>query len=499
MKASIWIDRNQPIGRVDPRVFGSFVEHLGRAVYGGIYEPGHANADEKGFRKDVMELVQELGVTTVRYPGGNFLSGYHWKNGIGPREERPVRLDLAWKQLETNEFGTDEFAAWCKSAGCETMMAVNMGTGSAEEAAELVEYCNFPSGSQWAEARIRNGAKEPYGFQLWCVGNEMDGDWQICSLTAEEYASKAYRAALMMKTVDPSISLVVCGSCSPKMKSFPAWDRTVMERTWERADYLSLHVYYSYLDPAHEGIGDFLASPVDFSNYIATARKVRDEVAAEKGDGKQFWFSVDEWNVWHTDRGNDEKGEWKLGLHQLENHYDFADALVVSGMLTVLLNNADAVKSACLAQLVNVIAPILTQPGGAAIRQTIFYPFQLCAHTFKNKEVLAAKIEVPGYVSAYGKAPNLYGSVCYDDSGKYTGFFVNVSGEEMEAEARFGEKVYATARKVIRSTDIHAKNTFEAPDTVHIEEEEVESVNGAEQLFTMAPYSIVMLEWDAVK
>ena len=218
--AKITIDPNFRIGEVDPRLYGSFIEHLGRAVYGGIYEPEHPTADDMGFRQDVLDLVRELGVPIIRYPGGNFVSGYDWEDGVGPVEERPRRLDLAWKTVETNRVGTNEFAAWAKRAGAEPMIAVNLGTRGTDAARNLVEYCNHPGGSYWSDLRRSHGAEEPHAVGVWCLGNEMDGPWQIGHKTAAEYGRLAVETAKAMKWVDPSIELVACGSSKAAMPTF---------------------------------------------------------------------------------------------------------------------------------------------------------------------------------------------------------------------------------------------------------------------------------------
>jgi len=241
--AKMTIEKSFRLGTVDNRLYSSFIEHLGRAIYTGIYEPEHPEADEQGFRKDVIDLVREIGVELVRYPGGNFLSGYRWTDGIGPADQRPRRLDLAWRTIESNKVGIDEFAAWAKKADVGVMAAVNMGTGTPQEAGEMLEYCNFPSGTAWSDLRIKHGYKEPHNIKTWCVGNEMDGPWQICHLTAEDYGKKALETMKILQWVDPSVELVVCGSSTTLMPTYPEWDRVVLEHTYEKADYLSIHRY----------------------------------------------------------------------------------------------------------------------------------------------------------------------------------------------------------------------------------------------------------------
>src|SRR4051812_47630722 len=242
--AQLTLDPAFSIGTVDRRLFGSFVEHMGRCVYTGIFEPGHPAADDDGLRTDVLDLVRELGVTTVRYPGGNFVSGYRWEDGVGPRGDRPRRLDLAWRALETNAFGLNEFMRWARLADVEPMMAVNLGTRGVEAAAELVEYCNLPDGTAAADLRRKHGVAEPHDIRLWCLGNEMDGPWQIGNLTADEYGRLAARAGHAMRRVDPSIELVACGSSNSTMPTFAAWEATVLEHAYDQVDYISLHTYY---------------------------------------------------------------------------------------------------------------------------------------------------------------------------------------------------------------------------------------------------------------
>ena len=302
-KTKIFADANLNVGAIDRHIFGSFIEHLGRAVYEGIYEPGHPAADENGFRKDVIGLIKELNVPIVRYPGGNFLSGYDWRDGIGPKEKRPVRLDLAWFSTETNEFGTDEFMKWCRIAGIEPMMAVNMGTGTILDAARLVEYCNHPGGTTVSEMRRANGADQPYNVEYWCIGNEMDGPWQIGHLTAEEYGRKALEAAKVMRWANGEmdgaagpngkLKLIVSGSSNHEMPTFPEWDRTVLEHTYKQIDLLSMHRYYMYSASRKRPLEDFLGSADDMSEYIGTLQATIEYVRAKERSQKRVGISFD--------------------------------------------------------------------------------------------------------------------------------------------------------------------------------------------------------------
>lgn len=357
--------------KIDNRLYGSFLEHLGRAVYGGIYEPGHPLADSDGFRSDVLALVKELNVPIVRYPGGNFVSGYNWTDGIGPRELRPARLELAWGSTETNEFGTDEFMKWCKKAQTAPMMAVNLGTGTPDSARSLVEYCNHTGGTYYSDLRKKNGAAAPYGVKLWCLGNEMDGNWQMGHKTEYEYGRTAAEAAKLMKWTDPSIETVLCGSSAWSMKSFGEWESTTLELAYDNVDYISMHQYHSNSDRYLE---NFLAKSVETESFIKSVIAACDYVQGKRHAKKQINISFDEWNVWYHS-ADAEFEKWSKAPRILEDVYNFADALLVGTMLNSFIRHADRIKIACLAQLVNVIAPIMTENGGAAWRQTIYYPF----------------------------------------------------------------------------------------------------------------------------
>ncbi len=402
--AIIRLDPSLVIGPVRPRTFGSFVEHLGRCVYTGIFEPDHPTADEQGFRQDVIDLVKELGVTTVRYPGGNFVSGYRWEDGVGPVEERPARLDLAWHTLEPNTFGVDEFMAWIRKADLEPIMAVNLGTRGILEAVDLLDYCNVPAGSANAEKRRAYGSDEPYRIRMWCLGNEMDGPWQIGHKTAEEYARLAKETANAMRMVDPDLELIACGSSHHRMPTFGTWERVVLEECYDKVDMISAHAYYSEKD---QGLQEFLLSADDMDAFIRNVVATADAVGAAKKSTKKIGVSFDEWNVWYQHRAESRppSGEdWPVGPYLLEDKYSVADAVVVGDLLVTLLRHTDRVWSANLAQLVNVIAPIMTEPGGRAWKQTTFHPFALTAAHAKG-EVLDVSVDGPMIESlAYGNA-----------------------------------------------------------------------------------------------
>lgn len=434
MKTKITANKKFIIGAVDRRIYGSFIEHLGRAVYGGIYEPTHETADDCGFRGDVIDLVKRLNVPIVRYPGGNFVSGYNWEDGTGVKSQRPRRLELAWNALETNEVGIDEFQEWAKRAGSEVMMAVNLGTRGADEARNCVEYCNAATDSKYANMRRQNGFENPFGIKVWCLGNEMDADWQMGHKDADEYGKLALESAKLMKRVDPSIELVVCGSSGQWMKSFGSWELGVLEHAYDFVDYVSLHAYYG------NQAGDtprFLACSEEMDEFIKGAAALCDAIKAKKKSKKTIMLSFDEWNVWYRTLGQQTAFErWSIAPPQLEEIYNFEDALVVGCMMMTLQNNCDRVKIACLAQLVNVIAPIMTENGGKAWAQTIFYPF-MYASVYGNGDALRTVTECDCYLSSDKReVPYVASSIIYNkDREEVLVFAVNRSlDEDMELE-----------------------------------------------------------------
>ncbi len=468
MKAKIFANAHFPIGQINKRIYGSFIEHLGRAVYGGIYEPDHLTADDMGFRKDVLELVKQLNVPIVRYPGGNFLSGYDWEDGIGDRSKRPRRTELAWFTVETNEIGIDEFQEWAKRAGTDIMMAVNMGTRGAADAKNLLEYCNFPGGTKYSDMRRANGFEKPFGIHNWCLGNEMDGPWQICHKTAEEYGRLAAETGKMMKWVDPTIELTACGSSNSEMDTLYDWEETVLDHTYDIADYISLHNYYGNRD---NNTAAYLACSMDMDKFISTIVSICDVVKEKKHSDKTMYLSFDEWNVWFHSNEQDTKIEkWTVAPPQLEDIYNFEDALVVGCLLITLLRHADRVKMACLAQLVNVIAPIMTENGGNAWVQTIFYPF-MHASLYGHGTSLQTAVECDTYEAGkYGNAPYVESvAVANEEKKEIIVFAVNRSMDE-DVETEFDISGYGKLEKiehiVLVNDDLKAVNTVSEPNNV---------------------------------
>ncbi|TFD29782.1 alpha-N-arabinofuranosidase [Cryobacterium sp. TMT1-62] len=469
--AHLTLNPRASIGAIDRRLFGSFIEHLGRAVYDGIYEPSHPTADAQGFRQDVIELVKELGVTTIRYPGGNFVSGFRWEDSVGPIEQRPARLDLAWHSTESNEVGLHEFQNWLDSVGSDLMLAVNLGTRGTAEALDLLEYANLAQGTALADQRRQNDREAPFDVRMWCLGNEMDGPWQIGHRSADDYGKLASQTAKAMHAFDPDLQLVVCGSSSSTMPTFGEWERVVLGHAYDDVDFISCHAYY-------EDLGDrasFLASGVDMDRFIEQVVATADHVGAVRGSSKRIQLSFDEWNIWYNTRfENVDKIEgvdnWPTAPRLLEDVYTVTDAVVFGSLLISLLKHADRVTSASLAQLVNVIAPIMTAPGGPAWRQTTFFPFAATSASAVGRAV-DVQLQSDSYETVrYGTVPVIDAVAAWnDDAGSGAVYLVNRSEEEAADVTidltHLGENVSVTAQ-TLSDPDLNAANTINDPDRV---------------------------------
>ena len=395
--ARAFLRRSPGRGDLDRRVLGSFLEHLGRAVYTGVYEPGSRLADAKGFRTDVAREVKDLGVPIVRYPGGNFVSGYNWLDGVGPKAQRPVVLDRAWNSLETNQFGTNEFLEWCGMVGTEPLLGMNFGTGTVEMAVAYVEYCNLGRGTRWSELRRSHGYERPHNVRHWCLGNEMDGPWQIGQLQAREYGRKARDAAKQMRVIDPDLRLIACGSSGTFMPTYLVWDREVLEECYDQVDGISLHAYYGNTKEwSGNSTARFLAMNLDMDRHIHEVAAVCDYVQGLQRSSKRLWLSFDEWNVWYRARdAQATDGKRAAAPRLLEEVYNLEDALLVGGFINTLLRNSDRVRVGCLAQLVNVIAPLVTNETGV-LRQSTYYPYSW-ALRYARGRVLDLRVESDTY------------------------------------------------------------------------------------------------------
>ncbi|RJT83125.1 alpha-N-arabinofuranosidase [Arthrobacter cheniae] len=497
--ARLTLDPSFTVGRINRNIFGGFVEHLGRHVYDGIYEPGHQSADDEGFRQDVIDLVKEMGVSTIRYPGGNFVSGFRWEDSVGPREERPTRLDLAWHSTETNQVGMHEFASWLQKVDSDLMLAVNLGTRGTSEALDLLEYSNLPKGTALADQRMANGRPDPFEVKIWCLGNEMDGPWQLGHRSAEDYGKLAAITARAMRQLDPSIELVACGSSSAHMPTFGEWERVVLSHTYDVVDYISCHAYY---EEKNGDLGSFLASAVDMDHFIESVVATADHVKAVRGSSKTINISFDEWNVWYISRfENVDKIEgldnWPVAPRLLEDCYSVADAVVFGNLMISLLKHADRVTSASLAQLVNVIAPIMTEPGGPAWRQTTFFPFAITSKLAQGS-VLELKLDAGTYeTGTYGVVPLVDAVATHDDAtGSTAVFLVNRSQTEevtvtIDIAALNGFS--SVDAQSLYDTDVYAKNTLEEPERVTMKPNTTASIDGGAVTVTLPPVS-----WTAV-
>ena len=498
--ARLTVDPQFEVGAVNRRLFGSFVEHLGRCVYDGLYEPTHPTADADGFRQDVIDLVRELGVSTVRYPGGNFVSGFRWEDSVGPVEERPRRLDLAWHSTETNEVGLHEFAGWLEKVGGELMLAVNLGTRGVLEALDLLEYANIRGGTTLSDRRVANGRDEPFGVRMWCLGNEMDGPWQLGHRSADDYGKIASQTAKALRQVDPDLELVACGSSGANMPTFGEWERVVLTHTYDDVDYISCHAYYQ---ERNGDLGSFLASGVDMDRFIESVIATADHVKAVRGSDKTIDISFDEWNVWYLDRfENVDKiagiDNWPVAPRLLEDVYSVADAVVVGSLLISLLKHADRVTSASLAQLVNVIAPIMTEPGGPAWRQTTFFPFAVTSRLARGRS-LAVKLDSPAYETAlYGSVPVVDAVATHDaESGRAAVFLVNRShSDEVTATIEVAAlgTVGVLSAQSLYDDDVAAANTLADPERVGLTANDSATVVDGTVTVTLPPVSWTALE-----
>ncbi len=496
--ARFTLDPAFTVGEVSPRLFGSFVEHLGRCVYTGIHEPGHPTADEAGLRGDVLDLIRELGVTTIRYPGGNFVSGYRWEDSVGPVAERPRRLDLAWRSTESNRFGLCEYIAFLRKLGpqAEPMMAINLGTRGVAEALELQEYANHPSGTALSDLRVAHGDRDPFGIRLWCLGNEMDGPWQTGHKTAQEYGRLAAETARAMRQIDPGVELVACGSSNQGMETFAAWEAAVLTETYDLIDHISLHAYY---EPVDGDVDSFLASAVDMESFIENVVATCDHVGARLKSKKRITLSFDEWNVWYSSRADADVTalDWPEAPRLLEDNYTVTDAVVVGSLLIALLRHADRVTVACLAQLVNVIAPIMTEPGGPAWRQTTFFPFAQASRHGRG-EVLDVRVDSPTYATRkYGETDLLHATAVRAEDGSVTVFAVNRSRTDalpLDVALAGLELTEVVEHSVLADADPEARNTLAEPERVLPHPAEGTALGDGRLTATLEP-----LSWNVIR
>ena len=499
MKAHVTAHKDFTISEIDDRIYSAFLEHLGRAIYTGIYEPDHPTADRNGMRADVLKLVKDLKIPFVRYPGGNFVSAYNWEDGIGPKDKRPVRLDLAWHTSESNQVGVHEFSDWCDSANTQMMLAINLGSRGLDEARNFVEYVNGPTGSYWGDLRKKNGRTQPFDVKLWCLGNEMDGPWQVGHKTAVEYGRLASETAKTLRAFDKSLELIVCGSSNADMKTYPEWERIVLEHTYESIDHISLHMYFAN---RAKNTANYLALNHKLDNYIATVASTINLVKANKRSKHQVSISFDEWNVWYHSNAQDKdilggnKG-WPHAPRLLEDAYNFEDVLQVGCILNTFIRRSDVVKIACIAQLVNVIAPIMTEPKGAAWRQTIYYPYYF-ASVYGRGTALKLAVKCPGYdADVADNVPYLdISGVYHEEEGTLTFFAVNrhaseVLGVEIDLQG-FGAATIID-HQVMTHVSLEATNTLTSQSNVVPAQGKGANISEGSVQLSLPPHSYQML------
>ncbi len=497
--AKVVIDKDYAVSRIDEKIFSSFVEPLGRCVYGGIYEPGHPTADENGFRKDVLDLTKPLNLTLNRFPGGNFVSTYRWEDGIGPKEKRPRRPEVAWQCIETNQFGLNEFAEWSRINNSDVMMTVNLATRGVLDAMDCVEYCNFDSGTYWSDLRIKHGYKEPHGYKYWCLSNEIDGIWQVGQQSGKDYGKLAREASKAMKLIDSSIETVLAGSSSPGQATFPSFDADALEASYDFVDYLSVH---QYLGNAKNNTPNYLAKPITTDAFLKAAIATCDYVQAKKRSKKQMYVSFDEFNTWHSisedERFND---QWNIAPPLLEDIYTMEDALVLGGMLLAVLKNASRVKIACVSELVNCISHIRTRNGGGAWVFPAYYTF-LHFSQFGRGTVINTIVDSPKYDSTdFTDVPYLDAVATERDDGGMTIFAINRSLDSslpIEVDLR-GFKQYRVKKHIVLSSP-NPKDTNSETDPNHVAPRENGNAacdrNAVKAFLAPLSWNVIVLERD---
>jgi alpha-L-arabinofuranosidase len=490
-KAKVFIDPERIIAPISPLLFGGFAEHMGRCIYEGIYDPNSIHADEHGFRKDVLAALRDQAYTTIRYPGGNFLSGYNWLDGIGPKSQRPRRRELAWQSIESNQFGTNEFMTFCKAINAAPMLGVNMGTGSIQSASDLVEYCNLPGGTYWSDLRASHGCPEPHNVRYWCVGNEMDGPWQIGHLDSVSYGNKALEAAKMMKWQDPSIKTVLCGSSSDKMSTYPEWDRTALEIAWEHIDFHSMHYYAGNRE---NDSASYLASAAVFEQFVDTLEGTLRYVKAKTRSKHDVYLSWDEWQVWY--KGDPVEGSWTEAPHLAEETYNLEDALVVAQWLNVFLRKSHILKIACVAQIVNVISWLHTRDD-QLLKHPSYHVFKLVSNHARGN-ALDVKVKAPMLqTKLYDLVPALDVSASIDpETMQGAVFLVNRSqAEALTTEIVWQNQSHVTIQQCwqLAGRDPKETNTWDNPDRLTAKAIPVPGVEGDQTTVTLPPLSFTVL------
>jgi alpha-N-arabinofuranosidase len=489
--AQVFLDTNRTIAPISPLLFGGFAEHMGRCIYEGIYDPESPRADKHGLRKDVLEALRDQSYTVIRYPGGNFLSGYNWLDGVGPKAQRPRRRELAWQSVETNQFGTNEFIEFCAAIDAAPMLGVNMGTGDIQSASNLVEYCNVSHGTYWSDLRVSHGFRDPHNVHFWCVGNEMDGPWQMGHLDAAAYGNKALEAAKMMRWQDPTIETILCGSSNDRMPTYPEWDRVALEIAWEHMDYLSMHCYAGNRE---DDTASYLASAVLFERYVDTVEGTLRYVKAKRRSKHDVYLSWDEWQVWY--KGDPVQGDWTEAPHLAEEIYNLEDALVVAQWLNVFLRKSHVLKIARVAQIVNVISWLHTRRDGL-LKQPSYYAFKLVSNLARG-EALDVRVKAPKLeTKQYDAVPALDVSASYEAETQRGAIFL-VNRGQTEAVVtdiiwQDGETVHIDEAWQIAGSDPKEVNSWDEPDRLIANAISAPTVEDGRATLSLPPLSFTAL------
>jgi alpha-N-arabinofuranosidase len=489
--AQVFLDTNRTIAPISPLLFGGFAEHMGRCIYEGIYDPESPRADKHGLRKDVLEALRDQSYTVIRYPGGNFLSGYNWLDGVGPKAQRPRRRELAWQSVETNQFGTNEFIEFCAAIDAAPILGVNMGTGDIQSASNLVEYCNVSHGTYWSDLRVSHGFRDPHNVHFWCVGNEMDGPWQMGHLDAAAYGNKALEAAKMMRWQDPTIETILCGSSNDRMPTYPEWDRVALEIAWEHMDYLSMHCYAGNRE---DDTASYLASAVLFERYVDTLEGTLRYVKAKRRSKHDVYLSWDEWQVWY--KGDPVQGDWTEAPHLAEEIYNLEDALVVAQWLNVFLRKSHVLKIARVAQIVNVISWLHTRRDGL-LKQPSYYAFKLVSNLARG-EALDVRVKAPKLeTKQYDAVPALDVSASYEAETQRGAIFL-VNRGQTEAVVtdiiwQDGETVHIDEAWQIAGSDPKEVNSWDEPDRLIANAISAPTVEDGRATLSLPPLSFTAL------
>jgi alpha-N-arabinofuranosidase len=489
LKATVRVDVGGATVPVNRLVFGGFIEHFHRQVYGGIFEPGSPLSDEKGFRKDVIAALRELRLPVVRWPGGCFVSAYHWKDGVGPH--RRPGFDKAWGVEDPNAFGTDEFVAWCRLVGTEPYICGNAGTGTPEEMSDWVEYCNQEQG-RWARLRAANGHSNPYHVRYWSIGNENYGDWEIGTKTVQEWGRFVPETAKMIRRVDPSTILL--SAAIPD----ESWTKSLLTAAGHYLNMVSIHGYYDTLwtTDTPSSYAACMMRTVEPEGQIAATERII-EASGFKG---RIGIAFDEWNLrgWHHPGlpvAFSPANIKARDRNDLPATYTMADAVFSACFLNTCLRHGDTVTMAAIAPIVNVRGPLYVHPKGI-VKRTTFHVMAMYSNLLGTKTA-SAKLTSDPYVHGGGSAPALDAiATCNEMRRAWRIVLVNRhASRPIDCSVTLGQRpLNGTFRATVLVGDSpDACNDVDRPERVVPQNAELRFSNGDARLL---PHSITILEVD---